>query len=162
VTATIRPAAEADDGALRALDMATWSWNVSPAPAHPHDRPFFGIANRPEDVLVAVVDNAIAGYVMLGPALPFESNRHVLEVKGLAVDPAQQGRGIGRLLLDAAVQAASARGVRRLTLRVLGPNAVTRALYESSGFEVEGVRRAEFLLDGRYVDDVLMARDLTS
>ena len=30
------------------------------------------------------------------------------------------------------------------------------------GFEVEGVLRGEFLLGGRYVDDVLMALDLTA
>jgi RimJ/RimL family protein N-acetyltransferase len=41
---------------------------------------------------------------------------------------------------------------------VLGPNAAARALYESCGFTVEGVLREEFLLDGQYVDDVLMAR----
>jgi RimJ/RimL family protein N-acetyltransferase len=44
---------------------------------------------------------------------------------------------------------------------VLGPNTTARALYEGAGFVVEGVLREEFHLDGRYVDDVLMARDLT-
>jgi len=158
VTATVRPAREADDAALRSLETATWSWMVSPAPAKPADEPFFGAAKRPEDVLVAAVGDAVAGYVMLGPASPLVSNGHVLEIKGLAVDPAHQGRGIGRLLMDAAVNAASVRGARKLTLRVLGPNAIARALYESCGFEVEGIRREEFLLDGRYVDDVVMAR----
>ena len=55
---------------------------------------------------------------------------------------------------------AASRGARRLTLRVLGPNAVARGLYEACGFTVEGVLREEFLLDGRYVDDVLMALEL--
>ena len=158
--ATVRPARAADDAALRSVDTATWSWTVSPAPAKPHDEPFFGPATRPEDVLVAVVGDAVAGYVVLGPALPLESSRHVLEVKGLAVDPAHQGHGIGRLLVDAAVDAASARGARKLTLRVLSPNATARAIYESCGFEVEGILRETFLLEGRYVDDVLMARRL--
>ena len=162
VTATIRPAREEDDAALRSLDSATWSWTVSPTPAPPHGKPFFGATSRPEDGLVAEVGDAVAGYVMLGPPLPLDSNRHVVEIRGLAVDPAHQGHGIGRLLVDAAVHTASARGARRLTLRVLAPNASARALYESCGFEVEGILREEFLLDGRYVDDVLMALDLTS
>jgi RimJ/RimL family protein N-acetyltransferase len=34
-------------------------------------------------------------------------------------------------------------------------------MYEASGFSVEGVLREQFLLDGRYVDDVLMGRRLT-
>jgi hypothetical protein len=35
-------------------------------------------------------------------------------------------------------------------------------LYESCGFRVEGVLREEFRIEGRYVDDVLMALDLLS
>jgi RimJ/RimL family protein N-acetyltransferase len=65
-------------------------------------------------------------------------------------------------LVDAAVREARARGARRLTLRVLGPNMAARGLYEAAGFVVEGVLPEEFLLDGRYVDDVLMALDLTA
>ncbi len=45
---------------------------------------------------------------------------------------------------------------------MLGPNDAARALYESAGFVVEGIQRDEFFLDGRYVDDVLMALDLTA
>lgn len=158
---TIRPASEDDDAALSALDRATWSWDVTPAPRWPEGRSFFAADARPEDVIVAVAGGAVAGYVRLAPSLPLESNRHVLEVRGLAVDPAAQRGGIGRLLLRAAAEHASARGARRLTLRVLAPNTAARALYESCGFEVEGVLRGEFLLEGRYVDDVLMALDLT-
>ena len=109
-----------------------------------------------------MIDGAVAGYVKLARALPLESNRHVLEIRGLAVDPARQRRGVGRLLIAAAAREASARGARRLTLRVLAPNTAARAFYESCGFKVEGVLREEFLLDGRYVDDVLMALDLVS
>jgi ribosomal protein S18 acetylase RimI-like enzyme len=158
--AEIRPAREDDDPALGALDAATWSPDVTPSPPWPRDRRFFDSGSRPEDVLVADVDGEVAGYVKLGPALPLESNRHVLEVKGLAVDPVHHRRGIGRLLMEAAVRAASARGARRLTLRVLAPNTAATALYESCGFTVEGVLREEFKLGGRYVDDVLMALDL--
>lgn len=157
----IRLARKDDDPALTALDVATWSPDVTPAPAWPQDRRFFNSESRPEDVLVADVDGHVAGYAKLGPALPLESSRHVLEVKGLVVDPDHHRRGIGRLLMEAAVRAASARGARRLTLRVLAPNTAARALYESCGFAVEGVLREEFRLGGRYVDDVLMALDLT-
>jgi ribosomal protein S18 acetylase RimI-like enzyme len=161
VTVVVRLAREEDDLALGAIDVATWSSVVTPTPAWPRDRRFFDSGSRPEDVLVADVDGKVAGYVKLGPALPLESNRHVLEVKGLAVDPGHHRRGIGRLLIDAAIRAAVARGARRLTLRVLAPNKPARALYESCGFVVEGVLREEFRLDGRYVDDILMALDLT-
>jgi RimJ/RimL family protein N-acetyltransferase len=45
-------------------------------------------------------------------------------------------------------------------LRVLGPNKAARQLYATCGFATEGVLREEFLLNGRYVDDILMARCL--
>ncbi len=48
-----------------------------------------------------------------------------------------------------------------MTLRVLAPNAPARRLYEACGFAVEGVLRQEFRLNDGYVDDVLMACELT-
>ena len=51
-------------------------------------------------------------------------------------------------------------GGRKVTLRVLGPNTRARELYRRCGFVEEGVLRAEFVIDGVAVDDVLMARHL--
>lgn len=158
---TIRPARVEDDAALAALDRATWSYQTSPAPVPPDRGRFFAGRTAPEDVLVAEAGDAVVGYVQIGPAIPVPSNAHVITVRGLAVDPERRGEGIGRRLVEAAVAAARGCGGRRLTLRVLAPNAAARAVYEACGFVVEGVLREEFLLDGRYVDDVLMAVDLT-
>jgi ribosomal protein S18 acetylase RimI-like enzyme len=158
----IRGATAADDAALAALDQLTWSWQSSPAPAPlPGTRFFEPRAGRPEDVLVAVSGGAVVGYVHVGPPTPVPSNRHVLMIRGLAVDPARRGEGIGRRLVDAAVREGRDRGARRITLRVLAPNTAARDLYDAAGFVVEGVLHEEFLLEGRYVDDVLMALDLS-
>jgi RimJ/RimL family protein N-acetyltransferase len=45
-----------------------------------------------------------------------------------------------------------------VSLRVLATNPRARRVYERAGFSVEGVLREEFVLDGAFVDDVLMAR----
>lgn len=153
---TIRPATRDDERRLAALDRATWSPAVAPAPLWDEDADFFA-TDPPEDVLVAEHDDDVVGYVKLRRPTDLPSNRHVLQVNGLAVDPAAQRRGVGRALLVAAIEEARRRGARRLTLNVLGTNPGARALYAACGFAVEGVRRAEFLLDGEYVDDVLMA-----
>ncbi len=152
---TIRPATGEDAGALLALDEATWGADVSPG-----ERPTGIPPERLPDTLVAEVDGAVAGYVQLGRPTPLASNAHVLEIQGLAVDPRRRGRGLGRALVEAAAREAAARGARRLTLRVLAPNAAARRLYAACGFVEEGVLGEEFLLAGRYVDDVLMARRL--
>jgi RimJ/RimL family protein N-acetyltransferase len=44
---------------------------------------------------------------------------------------------------------------------VLGTNLVARRLYERCGFVVEGVQPEQFYLGGGYVDDMLLALDLT-
>jgi ribosomal protein S18 acetylase RimI-like enzyme len=157
----IRSATAADDDALRALDEATWSPVTTPAAPRAPDASSYALSTT-EPVLVAVDGDEVVGYVKLGRPTPLESNRHVLEVKGLAVDPARHGRGIGRRLMAAAAETAAARGARRLTLRVLAGNDGARRLYEACGYATEGVLRGEFLLDGEYVDDVLMALDLTA
>jgi L-amino acid N-acyltransferase YncA len=157
VTVEIRQARPEDEAALREIDAATWSADVSPAPPPPAGKAFFDGRIRPADVLVAEMASAVAGYAALGPATALASNAHVMVVRSVAVDPARQRRGAGRGLMEASVAEARARGARKLVLRVLGANVRARHLYESCGFEVEGILREEFFLDGRYVDDVLMA-----
>jgi len=150
----IRPARAGDAVAIAALDAATWSFDVTPSPRT-------SVPSSIDGMLVAEEGGEIVGYVAVGRATRLESNRHVADIRGLAVAPDHQGRGLGRALVQAALDAARERGARKVTLRVLGPNTAARALYESCGFVVEGVRRDEFFLDGRYVDDVLMARMIT-
>jgi ribosomal protein S18 acetylase RimI-like enzyme len=156
---TIRRARLEDDAALQAVDVATWSWLVAPAGPPDPAAPFFGEGADHGEVLVAELDRVV-GYVRLRHPSPLPAGRHVLQINGIGVDPAYQRRGIARALIDAAIEEARDRGARRLTLRVFAPNTAARALYEAAGFEVEGVLRGEFFLDGAYVDDVLMALDL--
>ncbi|MFD7291059.1 GNAT family N-acetyltransferase [Streptomyces sp. NPDC059863] len=161
--AQIRPALLSDDGPLGELDRATWSslHAVSPRPEPPYG-PFFDALHRPEDFLVAEVDDErIAGYVRVVRSTPLASNAHVRQIQGLAVHEWARGRGVARALLRAAALHARNQGARRLTLRVLGHNAPARALYEAEGYVVEGVLPGEFFLDGGYVDDVLMGISLT-
>jgi ribosomal protein S18 acetylase RimI-like enzyme len=153
----VRPARPEDAAALRAIDTATWSPQVSPAPL-PADSPFFNDRVDAHDVLVAEVDGEVAGYTTLAQHFGVPSHKHVLEVNGLAVDPRRQRRGVGKALVEAAVAEAHRRGARKLSLRVLEHNRAARLLYETCGFAVEGVLVDEFLLDGQYVGDVFMAR----
>jgi ribosomal protein S18 acetylase RimI-like enzyme len=156
----IRGARAGDEAALRRLDAATWSPRVTPGPPPDPDRPFldrFGADN----VLVAAACEEVVGYLILGPWVALESAAHVAEVHGLAVTPERQGEGIAARLLAAAIERCRRECVRRLVLRVLSTNPGAIRLYERHGFEVEGVQREAFLLDGAYIDDLLMALDLS-
>jgi ribosomal protein S18 acetylase RimI-like enzyme len=156
---SIRTAVPVDGPRLVALDRVTWSPENAVVPLWPEDTDFFE-RRTADDVLVAEQDGVTVGYTALGSPTPLACNRHVLHIQGLAVDPPAQRQGVGRRLVDAAAEEAARRGARKLGLRVLGGNQSARALYASAGFVVEGVLRDEFWLDGRFVDDVLMARPL--
>jgi ribosomal protein S18 acetylase RimI-like enzyme len=157
----IRPATEADADRLAEIDRFTWSPVTSPVPLWPDDKPFLRDAEHLRDTLVALDGEVVVGYVQVRRSPIAPASAHVQQVNGLAVHPAHQGRRIGHALMAAAETRARRRGARRVTLRVLGGNAPARALYLSCGYHIEGVLEGEFLLEGRYVDDVLMALDLT-
>ncbi len=156
-TVTIRWAEAADEARLVEIDSATWSADASPAP-RASDPVFFRPHVEPSDTLVAVVGERIAGYALIGTATPLPASARVQMIRGLAVDPDFQGSGVGRALVDAAIEEAKRRGAVKLSLRVLSTNEVARRLYAAAGFQTEGVLVDEFLLDGRTVDDHLLAR----
>lgn len=151
----IRRAVGRDERKLRRLDRAGWSTLHSPGRA---PTGAFDISGT----LVYELDGELAGYVRTTPVSPLDSTSHVRLIAGLLVDERFRGRGVGRALVDAAIEQAQRDGVHKLTLRVLGHNAAARALYDACGFEEVGRIAAMFHLDGAYVDDVWMAIDLTA
>lgn len=155
----VRPATREDGPDLVAIDREGFDPATTPG-LPPTDDADPWARHVPDDVLVADVDGQVVGYLTLGHPTSLASNAHVWHVQGLAVCASARRRGIGRALLRAGIAEATARGGRRLTLRVLGTNPGAQALYEAEGFVVEGILRGEFVLDGEEVDDVLMARPL--
>jgi putative acetyltransferase len=78
---------------------------------------------------------------------------------GMWVHDDHAGQGIGRALLEAALDLADNwLGLRRVSLEVFVDNAPAIALYERHGFEREGRLRAESLRDGALVDVYVMGR----
>ncbi len=65
-------------------------------------------------------------------------------ISTLAVDPGYRRRGIGRQLLQAALDRATAAGAQAVTLEVRVSNAPAIALYRSFGFRQVGVRRGYY------------------
>lgn len=162
-----RTAVPDDEPSLARIAHAAWSWKSAANPRPSPEPPFFTQVVVPDNVLVAVDEQRVLGYLKLVPlarAQPAIASAaaHVQEIHGFSVSPEHQGRGVGSALLRAAVREATTRSARRITLRVLGTNTGAQELYRRHGYRVEGVLRGEFLLQDRYVDDVLMALDLTA
>jgi RimJ/RimL family protein N-acetyltransferase len=69
---------------------------------------------------------------------------------------------VATALLAAAEERARSRGARKLSLRTFSTNPDAIQLYTQFGFQREGRLRAEFLIEGQYVDDILLAKYLAS
>jgi ribosomal protein S18 acetylase RimI-like enzyme len=68
-----------------------------------------------------------------------------LIMDGIAVDPAQRGRGIGSLLLDEVAAVAAELGCTRVRLDVIDVNPRARALYERHGFVATRTEHTPYL-----------------
>ena len=160
----VRPAQPRDGAALADLEAVSWSAESGfPSVIQRADRgngAFFSVDNPPDAFLVAELDGRVVGYIRLRPPTRLPENAHVIQVQGLAVHPDARGRGIAAMLLAEAEQRLRERGTQKLTLRVLSTNVTAIRLYERLGFTREGVLRREFIINGSYVDDVLMAKPL--
>lgn len=88
------------------------------------------------------------------------ASRHVADL-GLMVAQSHRRMGIGRALLQAAVEWGRENEVRKLELHVFPYNEAAIALYEHFGFRREGYRKQHYRRGSDYVDAILMAFDVT-
>lgn len=147
MAATIREARAADLGAvmelLRELDEA--HIDLEPTLLRP-----FKEQPRPSDWLlarfsepneacfVAELSGEVVGFVWSkwqnAPNIPAFIQEPTQIVGDLVVKRALRGRGIGRALLDRAIQWGRARGIKRVQLTVFERNQTAREFYDKLGF----------------------------
>lgn len=80
---------------------------------------------------------------------------------GMLLIEGWRGRGIGRALLDAAIDWAAAAGAHKMSLEAWPENVAALRLYRSAGFSEEGRKRRHYRRrNGEIWDAVLMGRPL--
>ena len=84
--------------------------------------------------LIDEEEGKVSGYAML----LFNTGTSLTRLYSLAVDPACQGKGIGRALMQATEEHAIAHGCVAMRLEVRADGARARALYESQGYRQLG------------------------
>ncbi|MBI5243530.1 MAG: ribosomal protein S18-alanine N-acetyltransferase [Elusimicrobia bacterium] len=150
MSASIRPACAADLDAVLEIEAA---WPTTPHwPRRQFEAELSELGLKRSVFLVAEDDLAVAGYAAAWLV------QDEVQILSIAVHGGMARRGVGRLLLDAVLEAAKAAGCRRATLDVSERNAPARGLYESSGFAAVG-RRPGYYDDGS--DALLMDKPLT-
>ncbi|MDR7926538.1 GNAT family protein [Acidithiobacillus thiooxidans] len=84
-------------------------------------------------------------------------NKHCMSLV-IGLVQAISGKGFGKKLLNNLEGWAIHHGYSRLELTVMQHNERAKRLYESCGFKVEGLKRNSLVIDGKYVDELYMAK----
>lgn len=123
----IRPARESDLDAIAAVDARAFS------PLWHYDRAVLEYAMLQAATFTVVeVEGAIVGYQLSSAGL---TQGHLAR---LAVDPAHQGRGLGRLLTADMITALRRRGLEVITVNTQSDNLASQKLYHALGFHLYG------------------------
>jgi len=101
----------------------------------------FDTSSLPEHRLVALdVGGRVAGWVAASPVSDRCVYAGVVE-HSVYVDPTAQGRGVGRLLLQALAESTEAAGIWTIQSGIFPENAASLALHHSVGFRTVGTRQ---------------------
>ncbi|MBI4636615.1 MAG: N-acetyltransferase [Candidatus Rokubacteria bacterium] len=90
---------------------------------------------------------------------PREAYRFVADLS-VYVERAYRGKGVGDAILGRLIELARERGFHKMVLSAFPDNAGGMALYAKHGFRTVGVYREQGLLDGRWVDTIVMEKIL--
>lgn len=169
MTASIKPITEDDATAflelVKQLDIETLFWLMEPGERttsveEQRLRIRSTLAADNQTILVAVVDSKLVGFVGARGG-PYRRNRHCAHLV-IGVLQAHSGQGLGRSLLREVERWALARGLRRLELTVMEHNERALRLYRRLGFVLEGTKRESLVVEGRAIDEQMMAKLLPS
>jgi len=103
---------------------------------------------------VAELDGAIAGYVVMMPALD------EVELLDIGIAAEYQGRGLGSELLLRMMELARSINLQRMFLEVRPSNVAALALYGKHGFREIGLRRGYYAAGDEREDAIVMERIL--
>lgn len=96
-----------------------------------------------EDALLLVADDptdGILGYIFVTTRTDYFTAKPHAHIEILTVAAGQEGKGVGRALMDAAEAWSASRGYSQVTLNVFATNERARAVYARLGYEPELVR----------------------
>jgi phosphinothricin acetyltransferase len=99
----------------------------------------------------------VVGWGSLNPFNPRKAYDHVADFS-VYIERGWRGQGVGRALLGHLVELAREIGYHKMVLAAFPFNEAGVALYERLGFRRVGVYREQGLLDGKWVDTIIMER----
>ena len=120
----------------------------------------FDAGRLPRPRLVAEDGGRVVGWAAASPVPARPVYAGVVE-HSIYIDPAFQGRGAGRILLRAFVEAAEEAGIWTIQSGIFPENTASLRLHQAAGFRVIGVRERIGRHHGTWRDVVLLERRST-
>jgi L-amino acid N-acyltransferase YncA len=164
-SSNIRPATEADLPAItsiyeHAVRFGTATFELDPPDLAEMTRRFRSLADGKFPYLSAELDGAVVGYAYAGPYRPRPAYRFSVE-NSVYFDPKAQGRGLGKLIMQELIGRCEQRGFRQM-VAVIGDsaNVASIGVHRSTGFKMIGTCENVGFKFGRWLDTVMMQRDL--
>ncbi|KAB1915584.1 GNAT family N-acetyltransferase [Micromonospora sp. AMSO31t] len=155
---TVRPMTAEDADAVLAIYQAGLDAGDASFETAAPTWPAFDAARLPDHRFVAVDGGgAVVGWVAVSPTSTRAVYAGVVE-HSVYVSPAVQGRGVGRVLLDALIASTEAAGVWTIQSGVFPENTASLAVHRRAGFRVVGTRERVGRQHGRWRDVVLLER----
>jgi phosphinothricin acetyltransferase len=161
----IRPTIEADLPAITAIyDHAvrhgTATFELVPPDLAEMTRRYNALIDGGYPYFVAVLDGRVAGYAYAGAYRPRPAYRFTVE-NSIYLDPSVHRRGVGLQLLQRLILECEVRGFRQM-IAVIGDsaNAASVGVHARTGFKLIGTHPNVGLKFGRWLDTVMMQRDL--
>jgi L-amino acid N-acyltransferase YncA len=108
-------------------------------------------------VIVAVADGQVVGFGSLNVFNPRKAYDHVADFS-IYIERSWRGKGVGSRLLQALIERARQIGYHKLVLSAFPFNEGGVALYKKFGFRTVGIYKEQGLLDGRWVDTIIMEK----
>ena len=127
----------------------------------PEERAEWMAARGPRHPVLVAVDGsgAVVGWASLNSFNPRPAYDHVVDFS-VYVGRDQRGRGIGDALLGALETRARQLGYHKMVLAAFPTNAPGMRLYERHGFRTVGIYHEQGMLDGKWVDVIVMEKIL--
>jgi phosphinothricin acetyltransferase len=161
----IRPATAADVPAIAAIYghhvlHGLGTFEEEPPSAAEMDGRLAAVLDAGMPYFVAVLEGRVVGFAYAAPFRLRAAYRHTVE-DSIYIAPEVVGRGVGRALLSAVIDACERLGKRQM-VAVIGDsgNAASVGLHAALGFTHKGVGQSLGFKHGRWVDIVWMQRAL--
>ena len=160
---TVREANEDDALAIKNIvnSVASEKYYVVPERSREDwDEAIREIKNRKGLIIVAEANDRIVGmaYLVRGK---FEKNKHV-GFLGISVLKGKRGIGVGEAMMKYMMEWSQQQDeLEKISLTVFSTNKAAINLYRKFGFEIEGINKKQYKIEGKYIDEIMMGKFLT-